>query len=106
MAVEIIYDEGEDRAVLFCNTTGWALGPVFSTHYDNGWNLDGRESAESFLGWHQEIYGTDPRGVDQKQLEHRYGQWLAPLQENIEGEDACADCGSPYHRPTHCPERD
>ena len=104
MATEIIYDSEEDKAAFFCNTSGWTFGPVFSAHNENGWMLDGREAAESFLEWYEKTYERDPRKASQSELEARYHEWLAPLTENIEEEDVCADCGSPYHRSTHCPQ--
>ena len=72
MAIEILEENG--RAVMVCNTSGWAFGPVFN---------DGRVEAEAFLDWlastrapfyPSQILGkqgrraTDPRGLSNESL--------------------------------------
>ncbi len=60
---------GEDVAALYCNTSDWAFGPVFS-------GPDAADDAEEFLRWHERHYG-DPRTEADSDLERHYGQWRA-----------------------------
>jgi hypothetical protein len=80
MGVEVIHNRGQ--AVLICNTTDWAFGPVFR-------GSDAEEQAEAFLRWFSEdaeeaavqcgilipIIGTDPRMYTDTELECLYGKW-------------------------------
>lgn len=80
MSVQILHDTRTDAAALFCNTTDWAFGPVFTTP----------DQAESFLIWLDAgaaarlsvppIMGTangrDPRQFSDNDLERLYHAWV------------------------------
>lgn len=106
MSVEIIYDPESEQAALFCNSSGWAFGHIFSRVHQNGWDLDAKEAAEGFLTWHQDNYQTDPRKISEPTFQGRFLDWSAAFSEDIESEEVCSECESPYHRTTHCPQRD
>ena len=83
MGVRILTDNGES-AVLYCSTTDWAFGPVFSQSDDH----DAQERAEAFLRWlPQRITAfeqepamrrsVDARSLTANGLENAYGNWLA-----------------------------
>lgn len=54
--------DGDDGAVLYCNTTMWAFGPVF----------EDAEAAWAFKSW----LNDDPRSYHAADLEELYGEWL------------------------------
>lgn len=60
MGIGII--EGRAGAVLYCNTSMWAFGPVFESE----------EQAQSFLHW----LGDDPRSLDECELDEKHRDWL------------------------------
>jgi hypothetical protein len=50
MSIDVIFDRDSERAVLVCNTTGTAFGPVFTEiAKDHDWSAG--EVAEKFLEW-------------------------------------------------------
>lgn len=106
MSIEIVYDPESEQAVLYCNTANWAFGHVFYPANQNGWNLDAQEAAQSFLSWHNHSFRRGPRGLSEETFERRFMAWQAAFSEDIEGEEVCAECESPHHRTTHCPQRD
>ena len=60
MSVSVL--ESEHGAVMYCNTTMWAFGPVF----------DSVKDALQFKSW----LSDDPRGYSDGELENQYGVWL------------------------------
>jgi hypothetical protein len=87
MGVRILHDPVLDVSVLYCSTTDWAFGPLFSDSDDH----DGTERAEAFLRWlmsiDEHVWRTyrpvaiggrrDPRQLDDPGLEAAYGDWRA-----------------------------
>ena len=61
MACCILEGRGVDYAVLYCNTTDWAFGPLF----------DSREHAEAFVAW----LPIDPRSYSIDVLEDKYSEF-------------------------------
>jgi hypothetical protein len=60
---------GDKQAAMYCSTSDWAFGPVFSdtkTH-------DAAERVESFL----RFLKVDPRILDETELEKKYHEWRA-----------------------------
>ena len=53
---------GVTRAVMVCNTTNIAFGPLFDDH----------DEAQGFLDWHEAQGYPDPRTVTGKELDGRY----------------------------------
>lgn len=78
MGVRILHDARADEAVLFCSTSGWAFGPVFSEH--EGHSAD--ERAESFLRW----LVIDPRSLDQTDLERKHSEWRSQEESQFKRE--------------------
>jgi hypothetical protein len=68
MGVRIVHDG--DNAALYCSTTEWAFGPLFSS--DD--NHDAEERAQAFCRW---LGGREPRRMSDQELAHAYGEWLA-----------------------------
>jgi hypothetical protein len=93
MAVEIVHDRQKRVACLYCNTTDWAFGPIFTGPGCN-------EDAEDFLDWlcrrgpdvsdeiGQSLYGdgSDPRDYDDAGLERMHVRWqqAADKQRGVE----------------------
>lgn len=72
MSVEVLYDSDKDQAVLVCNTTDTAFGPVFneiSKHH--GWSA--AEVAENFLRW----LVTDARLLGAEALSDAVSRFIA-----------------------------
>ncbi len=67
MGVRILTDG--DNAVLYCSTSDWAFGPVFSadTH-----GRDAAYMAQRFLDW----LAPDPREIGDELLANKYVQFL------------------------------
>lgn len=69
MGVRILHDPRADEAALYCSTSCWAFGPVFSAKA----HRSAEERAEAFLRW----LVVDPRSIaDQNVLERKYSEWL------------------------------
>jgi len=68
MAVEILCNEADTQAVLTCNTSDWAFGPVFGSGDTSG----ASEKAGDFLEW----LPLDPRELPEGGLEREYVTWL------------------------------
>lgn len=70
---------GDDQACMYCSTTDWAFGPVFS---DDG-NHGAEERIESFLRWFARngntgpLHYSDPRQLTDSELESKYTDWRA-----------------------------
>jgi hypothetical protein len=82
MGVRIITDRQSDhpQAVLYCSTSDWAFGPVFS---GNG-KHDADERAEAFLRW----LPQDARWFTDLELQEAYSKWLA--QEDTQWDNEAA----------------
>jgi hypothetical protein len=86
MAVEIAHDRQRRVAVLFCNTSDWAFGPVFT-------GPGAAEDAQEFLDWLARnpnegrtisgSGGTDPRDYLPGDLETMYLRWRKPRLEVV-----------------------
>lgn len=85
MSVQILGNHEE--ACMFCTTSMWAFGPVFSGTYAD-------ERARWFLRWYQETH-EDPRRAADSLMESRYADWLA-LMEKTPGE--CFVCDQPVYK--------
>ena len=84
MAVEVAYDGGKGVAVMFCNTSDTAFGPVFT-------GATAEQDAEDFIEWLRENEesvswsvasaqtgdGRDPRDYDAGELERVVNHWRA-----------------------------
>lgn len=87
MGVRIIH--GQDEAVLYCSTTDWAFGPVFS---DDG-NHGAVERAEAFLRWFHThgnvgpLHYDDPRQLTDSELESKYSEWRSQEEAQWTAED-------------------
>lgn len=69
MGVHTLIDRKNNQAAMFCSTSDWAFGPVFSdsdTH-------DAADRVDSFL----RFLKIDPRILDETELEQKYGEWRA-----------------------------
>ena len=69
MGVRILSDNG-DSAVLYCSTSEWAFGPVFSKSDDH----DAEERALAFCRW---LGVREPRRMTDRELSDCYSTWLA-----------------------------
>jgi hypothetical protein len=80
---------GDDQACMFCSTTDWAFGPVFS---DDG-NHSAEERIESFLRWFRTngsippLYYDDPRQLTDSELESKYSDWRAQEEAQWQAEE-------------------
>lgn len=69
MGCRILHDRESDQAVLYCSTSDWAFGPVFTdsdTH-------DADERAEAFCRWLK----RDARLLTDAEMHAEYAAWLA-----------------------------
>jgi len=83
MGCRILAEKHDGRAVLYCSTTGWAFGPVFSSY----------EEAERFLTWLREtpneertIIGlskSDPRSYEESVLERLYSKFCGEIKRRV-----------------------
>jgi len=86
MSVEIMKDERSGQQIMFCNTSDWAFGPVFSDD----------ESAEGFIAW----LHVDPRSLDEAELSRKVADWRAAKPRW-----KCEDCDTKFKSPLdECPE--
>ena len=75
MGVRVISDTETGESALYCSTTMWAFGPVFSD----------ADQAEAFLDW---MEPTDVRSLTDQALTARYLDFLVRLPtQNVEEED-------------------
>lgn len=82
MGVRILTDTQSDypQAVLYCSTSDWAFGPVFSGNGEH----DAEERAAAFLRW----LPDDPRRLTESELETAYATWRA--QESTQWDNEAA----------------
>jgi hypothetical protein len=80
MGVRILRAKSE--AVLYCSTSDWAFGPVFSDDDHH----DADERAEAFCRW----LNRDARTLEESELQSAYSRWLAqePMQWELEEAEA------------------
>ena len=95
MGVRILSDRAGTTAAMYCSTSGWAFGPVFSQDDDHSAD----ERAEAFLRWlstnkhayemHPIASGRDARSLTDAGMEKAYSGWLAQEHAQFNREDAC-----------------
>ena len=73
MGIRIIESRDGKMAALYCSTTDWAFGPVFSD-YDES---EAGERALAFLRW----LPLDARKYIDSDLERKYSEWLVSLEK-------------------------
>lgn len=95
MSVRVLYDDAEDSAVLYCSTSMWAFGPLFTGEDDR----DGQTRAEAFLEWLQADapYWTydrtqigerrDARLLTDAGMQRAYADWMAQEAEQFRKKD-------------------
>jgi len=66
MSVQVLYDAGQEKSVLYCNTSGRAFGPLFD-HRD----------ANDFLDWYALRADTpvDVRSLSDNALDRWVAEW-------------------------------
>ena len=97
MGVRILADDEDRQAVMYCSTTDWAFGPVFSSDEHH----TATEWAQAFLRWldttetwrlyqkHPRVTSRrDPRELTDAGMEAAYTDWLAQEAEQSRRE-AC-----------------
>jgi hypothetical protein len=68
LSVEILYDESDTQAVLICNTTDSAFGPVFRNVCETGaWFASASDFASAFCRLAYERHG-DPRRMEPDEM--------------------------------------
>ena len=78
MSIQILRNAEDTRAALYCSTTDWAFGPVFSEYREDwpgGECLDASEVALEFTRW----LPMDARQYEDADLEAKYHDFLAAL---------------------------
>lgn len=81
MGCRILEEREDGRAVLYCSTTGWAVGPVFRSY----------EQAQKFLDWLRDtpneektvlgLSKSDPRNYTESVLERLYSRFLMEVPD-------------------------
>ncbi len=93
MSVHILHSREQDQACLFCSTSDFAFGPVFS----RGHGKDADERAEAFLRWFDQYYESpaawmlgrkDIRNLTEPQISTAYSAWLAQEEKQYADEKA------------------
>ena len=85
MSVQIIEDKEGKNAVLDCNTTEWAFGPVFNDGYSfenwpGSWQVKtAGEIAREFLRWHGQ---PDVRTISDKDLAQKHSEFIVAVSED------------------------
>jgi len=86
MSVAIIEDKDQENAVLYCNTTDWAFGPVFSEgdayeDWPDSWKLKtAGEVAEAFLKWNGQ---RDVRTMTDSELALKVSAFIAGVSHEF-----------------------
>lgn len=73
MGVRVLHDVEDDQACLYCSTTDWAFGPVFSG--DTPTRKDAQECALAFLAWLDHHKSKDARRYTDQELELVVSEW-------------------------------
>jgi len=96
MGVRVLADHYRNHAVLYCSTSDWAFGPVFSEHEGH----DAEERAEAFLRWIAMTAAwftyersltagrRDARLLTEEGLERAYADWQAQEADQWTREEA------------------
>jgi hypothetical protein len=79
MGVRIIGDD--ETAVMYCSTTDWAFGPVFT---EKG-VFSAPERIEAFLRYLGK--SRDPRSMSDSELESEYSKWQVQEKTEVEEEE-------------------
>ena len=79
MAIEILHDRYNTVAIMFCNTSDWAFGPVVRSEEHVA-----SEELELFVNW----LPLDAREFTDADLESRYAKFRDELKH--------CDCGMPF----------
>lgn len=66
-----------EQAVLFDSVTGWAFGPLFSEHEEDGTSAE--DMAELFLAWLRKNQFDHPQQLTRGELENLHQQWFASV---------------------------
>jgi hypothetical protein len=104
MGCHIAHDREHNVAILYCSTTDWAFGPVFSDGDDAAGHFhDAEERAEAFVRWLATdapfyTYEREPltsgkrdaRELTNAGLAKAYSDWQAQEAEQFAREDAAA----------------
>ncbi len=73
MAVSVLTDKNSGESVMYCTTSDWAFGPVFTQY----------EEAEIFIEWLERHGKGDPRLIEDRDLERLVGEWRHEIQERV-----------------------
>jgi len=96
MSVRVLYDDQEDAAILYCSTSQWAFGPLFTGNDDH----DGQERAAAFLDWLQSEAAPywsydktqigdrrDARLLTDDGMQRAYADWMAQEEQQFRAKD-------------------
>jgi hypothetical protein len=96
VSVRVLYDDSEDSAVLYCSTSGWAFGPLFTGNDEH----NGQERADAFLDWLQSDaapYWTyertqigdrrDARLLTDDGMQRAFADWMRQEDEQFKSKD-------------------
>lgn len=100
MGVRILHDKDSNQACLYCSTSDWAIGPIFSDGDDGS---DAGERAEAFCRWldspecpwatfeqHPSLGDRrhDARRLTDTGMQAAYSAWLAQEAAQMAREEA------------------
>jgi hypothetical protein len=87
MSVCVLHDEKHDLAALYCSSSDFAFGPVFSANHGK----DATERAEAFLRWidanpkpnaTSRLFDRfDVRHLNDQEISLAYSEWLAQEEQ-------------------------
>ena len=116
MGCRIMYDREQSQAALYCSTTDWAFGPVFTDGDKSLGYRDAEERAMAFLRWLNtytpptwDVHNVrnrfpgwrhDPRELTDSGLEAAHGLWLAQEAEQYAREEAKSQMDEDTERST------
>lgn len=84
MGVQILFDQKNEIASIYCSTSDWSFGPVF---YERD-GIAAYQVAEGFLFWLR----TDVREFSQGQLESKYAEFCGlNLRKTFHELDLCGE---------------
>jgi hypothetical protein len=85
MGVRILYDSKHGLAALYCSTSDWAFGPVFSDDDE----ASASDQAEVFSDW----LSKDARSYPDQELERKLAEWrVLPKCWDHLGMQPCERC--------------